>query len=260
MTRERRWLSTMPVLLVVVALPCGAASAADKTKVDGATKQVEQGRQADRPGPGRSGIQGNVHRRRPHGRRGRQVQRRERQGALQRQEVARGSSRAGSHADQRDAGQEQRSADRAGHRRRPDPHVHSIAGPDADPGPRGARHIAAIHSDGESSSPARPNATTRRPTFRMTIWEHRRARAAGSGIRPEMYTTYCGPPMQTGTFHAHRRAGRRRCRVPTQASRRAAPEHHVQRVDAHEQPEGQHRRTARQADEQRHAQSESDEV
>ena len=33
----------MPVLLVVVALPCIAASAADKTKVDGATKQVEKG-------------------------------------------------------------------------------------------------------------------------------------------------------------------------------------------------------------------------
>ena len=43
MTRKRRWLSTMPVLLVVVALPCIAASAADKTKVDGATKQVEKG-------------------------------------------------------------------------------------------------------------------------------------------------------------------------------------------------------------------------
>ena len=43
MTRKRRWLSIMPVLLVVVALPCAAASAADKTKVDGATKQVEKG-------------------------------------------------------------------------------------------------------------------------------------------------------------------------------------------------------------------------
>ena len=43
MARKRRWVSTMPVLLVVVALPCGAASAADKTKVDGATKQVEKG-------------------------------------------------------------------------------------------------------------------------------------------------------------------------------------------------------------------------
>ena len=43
MTRTGRWFSIAPVLLVVVALPCGAASAADKTKVDGATKQVEKG-------------------------------------------------------------------------------------------------------------------------------------------------------------------------------------------------------------------------
>jgi hypothetical protein len=43
MTRKRRWFSIMPVLLVVVALPCGAASAADKRKVDGATRQVEKG-------------------------------------------------------------------------------------------------------------------------------------------------------------------------------------------------------------------------
>ena len=43
MTRKGRWFSITPVLLVVVALPCGAAGAADKTKVDGATKQVEKG-------------------------------------------------------------------------------------------------------------------------------------------------------------------------------------------------------------------------
>jgi hypothetical protein len=43
MTRNRRWFSITPVLLVAVALLCGAASAADKSKVDGATKQVEKG-------------------------------------------------------------------------------------------------------------------------------------------------------------------------------------------------------------------------
>ena len=42
MTRKRGWLSFMPVLLVAVALPYGA-SAADRSKVDGATKQVDRG-------------------------------------------------------------------------------------------------------------------------------------------------------------------------------------------------------------------------
>jgi len=43
MTRRLRWLCVTPAFLVVVALSCDAAVAADKTKVDGATKQVEQG-------------------------------------------------------------------------------------------------------------------------------------------------------------------------------------------------------------------------
>jgi hypothetical protein len=43
MTRESRWLRAVPACLVVVALSCGTAGAADKTKVDRATKQVEQG-------------------------------------------------------------------------------------------------------------------------------------------------------------------------------------------------------------------------
>jgi hypothetical protein len=38
-----RWLCVTPAFLAVVALSCGAAGAADKAKVDRATKQVEQG-------------------------------------------------------------------------------------------------------------------------------------------------------------------------------------------------------------------------
>ena len=43
MTRRSRWLWVTPACLVAVALFCGSAGAADKTKVDRATKQVEQG-------------------------------------------------------------------------------------------------------------------------------------------------------------------------------------------------------------------------
>ena len=43
MTRKHRWFWTVPVFLAVVALSSGAASAADKSKVDGATKRVEKG-------------------------------------------------------------------------------------------------------------------------------------------------------------------------------------------------------------------------
>ena len=43
MTRRSRWLWIPPACLVVVALSGGVAGAADKTKVDQATKQVEQG-------------------------------------------------------------------------------------------------------------------------------------------------------------------------------------------------------------------------
>ena len=41
--KTRRWLVGIAGVLVAVALSCGAAGAADKTKVDQATKQVEQG-------------------------------------------------------------------------------------------------------------------------------------------------------------------------------------------------------------------------
>ena len=37
MTKTRRWLVVTPGFLVVLALTCGAAGAADKTKVDQAT-------------------------------------------------------------------------------------------------------------------------------------------------------------------------------------------------------------------------------
>jgi len=43
MTRRSRWLWVPSACLVVMALSCGAADAADKTKVDQATKRVEQG-------------------------------------------------------------------------------------------------------------------------------------------------------------------------------------------------------------------------
>jgi hypothetical protein len=43
MTRRLRWLWVTPAFLMVVSLGAGAAVAADKTKVDQATKQVEQG-------------------------------------------------------------------------------------------------------------------------------------------------------------------------------------------------------------------------
>ena len=43
MRRIRRWLCITPAFLAVVALSCGVADAADKTKVDEATKRVEKG-------------------------------------------------------------------------------------------------------------------------------------------------------------------------------------------------------------------------
>jgi hypothetical protein len=52
MTKTRRWLVGIAGVLVAVALSCGAAGAADKTKVDQATQQVQQG--------GRLMGQGNV--------------------------------------------------------------------------------------------------------------------------------------------------------------------------------------------------------
>ena len=43
MTRKRRWFWSLPVFFAVVALSSDAASAADKSKVDGATRRVEKG-------------------------------------------------------------------------------------------------------------------------------------------------------------------------------------------------------------------------
>jgi hypothetical protein len=43
MTRRRRWLSVTPGVVLIVGLAGGAAVAADKTKVDDATRRVEQG-------------------------------------------------------------------------------------------------------------------------------------------------------------------------------------------------------------------------
>ena len=43
MTRKRRWFWGIPAFLAVMALSWGVAGAADKAKVDQATKRVEQG-------------------------------------------------------------------------------------------------------------------------------------------------------------------------------------------------------------------------
>jgi hypothetical protein len=43
MTRRLRWVWIAPGFLAALALSCGTASAADKTKVDQATKRVERG-------------------------------------------------------------------------------------------------------------------------------------------------------------------------------------------------------------------------
>ncbi len=43
MTRTLRWLWIAPEFLAILALSCGTAGAADKTKVDQATKRVERG-------------------------------------------------------------------------------------------------------------------------------------------------------------------------------------------------------------------------
>ena len=43
MIRRSRWLWVSPACLVALALSCGTAGAADKTNVNRATKQVDQG-------------------------------------------------------------------------------------------------------------------------------------------------------------------------------------------------------------------------
>jgi hypothetical protein len=43
MTRRSRWLSASLACLLVAAVSCSAASAADRSKVDRATKRVEEG-------------------------------------------------------------------------------------------------------------------------------------------------------------------------------------------------------------------------
>lgn len=54
MTRRLRWLWVTPAFLAVVALSFGVAGAADRTKVDQATKRVEQG--AKQIGQGQVGL------------------------------------------------------------------------------------------------------------------------------------------------------------------------------------------------------------
>ena len=59
MMQRLRWLCVPPAFLAVVALSGGTAAAADKTKVDGATKQVEQGAKQigqGHVGPGFKGL------------------------------------------------------------------------------------------------------------------------------------------------------------------------------------------------------------
>ncbi len=53
MIRRPHWLWIVPGFLATLALSCGTAGAADKTKVDQATKRVEQG--AKQIGQGRVG-------------------------------------------------------------------------------------------------------------------------------------------------------------------------------------------------------------
>jgi hypothetical protein len=43
MTSKLRWLFVTPVFILAAVLTCGAAGAADKTKVDQATLRVQQG-------------------------------------------------------------------------------------------------------------------------------------------------------------------------------------------------------------------------
>ena len=58
MTRKLHWLWVTPAFLMVVSLGAGAAVAADKTKVDEATKQVEQGAKQIGQGNVGSGFKG----------------------------------------------------------------------------------------------------------------------------------------------------------------------------------------------------------
>ena len=54
MMRRLRWFLITPAFLAVVAVSCGTADAADKTKVDAATKRVEAG--AKQIGQGQVGL------------------------------------------------------------------------------------------------------------------------------------------------------------------------------------------------------------
>ena len=54
MTRRLRWVGFAPVFLAAVTLSLGPADAADKTKVDQATKRVERG--AKQIGQGQVGL------------------------------------------------------------------------------------------------------------------------------------------------------------------------------------------------------------
>ena len=54
MRRTIRWMGIAPGLLAALAFSCGPAAAADKTKVDQATKRVERG--AKQIGQGQVGL------------------------------------------------------------------------------------------------------------------------------------------------------------------------------------------------------------
>jgi len=77
-------------------------------------------------------------------------------------------------------------------------------------------------------------------------------------MRPVMYMTYGGPPMPNrAPMTPPAMPGRRP--APAEPSHGVTAEHHVEREDAHEQPQRQQRRVPGQVDEQRHAQRETDE-
>jgi hypothetical protein len=81
MTRRLPWLSATLAFLVGVAVSCDAPVAADKTRVDRATKQVEQGAKQICQGNVGQGVKETA-KGIGHGGRWCKVQRRESQGAL----------------------------------------------------------------------------------------------------------------------------------------------------------------------------------
>src|SRR5258705_686194 len=58
MTWRHRWFWIVPAFLAVMALSYGAAGAADKSKVDGATNRGKQGAKQIGQGQGGTGVKG----------------------------------------------------------------------------------------------------------------------------------------------------------------------------------------------------------